>query len=95
MKWQIGYQSNKALVSYLMQHKESVSEIYFPWMGFTTGRGVISADDQDTLSADLHEFRSAGIRLTLLLNGNCYGRQSLSGEFYQKLKQKVQNEKER
>ena len=89
MKWQIGYQSNKALVSYLIQHKESVSEIYFPWMDFTTGRGVISADDQDTLSADLHEFRSAGIRLTLLLNGNCYGRQSLSGEFYQKLKQNI------
>ena len=89
MKWQIGYQSNKALVSYLIQHKESVSEIYFPWLDFTTGRGVISADDQDTLSADLHEFRAAGIRLTLLLNGNCYGRQSLAGEFYQKLKQNI------
>ena len=89
MKWQIGYQSSKALVSYLIQHKESVSEVYFPWMDFTTGRGVISSDDRHTLSADLQEFRSAGIKLTLLLNGNCYGRQSLSEEFYQKLKQNI------
>ena len=89
MKWQIGYQANRALVSYLIQHKNFVSEIYFPWGDFTTGRGVISAKDNNSLIADLHEFRSVGIKLTLLLNGNCYGKQSLSGEFYQKLKQNI------
>lgn len=89
MKWQIGYQANKTLVSYLIQYKEFVSEIYFPWMDLATGRGVISSEAQDTLAADLQEFRSAGIKLTLLLNGNCYGWQSLSGEFYQKLKQNI------
>ncbi len=89
MKWQIGYQANRALVSYLIQYKESVSEIYFPWTDFTTGRGVISSEDQNTLADDLQAFRSAGIKLTLLLNGNCYGWKSLSGEFYQKLKQNI------
>ena len=89
MKWQIGYQDNRALVSYLIQYREVVSEVYFPWMDFTTGRGVISSENQNTLDSDLREFRSAGIKLTLLLNGNCYGRQSLSEEFYQKLKQNI------
>ena len=89
MKWQIGYQDNRALVSYLIQYKELVSEVYFPWMDFTTGRGVISPENQNTLDSDLREFRSAGIKLTLLLNGNCYGWQSLSEEFYQKLKQNI------
>ncbi|MBO5722380.1 MAG: hypothetical protein J6S19_04625, partial [Lentisphaeria bacterium] len=89
MKWQIGYQANRALVSYLIQYNESVSEIYFPWTDFTTGRGVISSEDQNTLADDLQAFRSAGIKLTLLLNGNCYGWKSLSGEFYQKLKQNI------
>ena len=89
MKWQIGYQANRALVSYLIEYKELVSEVYFPWIDFTTGRGVISSKDRNTLDQDLRQFRSAGIKLTLLLNGNCYGRQSLSEEFYRKLKQNI------
>ena len=89
MKWQIGYQANRALVSYLIEYKELVSEVYFPWIDFTTGRGVISSEDRNTLDQDLRQFRSAGIKLTLLLNGNCYGRQSLSEEFYRKLKQNI------
>ena len=89
MKWQIGYQANGTLVSYLIQNKKFISEIYFPWNDFTTGRGVIFSDTKDCLIADLQEFKSAGIKLTLLLNGNCYGWQSLSEEFYKKLKQNI------
>ena len=89
MKWQVGYQADRALISYLIRYKNFVSEIYFPWGEFTTGRGIFSAEEKNSLAADLQEFRSAGIKLTLLLNGNCYGWQSLSEDFYRKLKHDV------
>ena len=45
MKFQVGYQNNRKFLDYLLQHKDMVSELYFPYGGFTTGRGV-SADTE-------------------------------------------------
>ncbi len=86
MKFQVGYQDNRRLVEYLLRHADKVSEVYFPWGDFTTGRGVISDDSsRKYLTSDLQSFATSGIRLTLLLNGNCYGHRALARSFYQKL----------
>ena len=79
MQYQVGYQDNRKLVDYLLRHGDKVSEVYFPWGDFTTGRGIIPSETvRRNLAADLRRFSDAGIRLCLLLNGNCYGRQTLA-----------------
>ena len=86
MKFQVGYQDNRAFIEYILKHREKVSEIYFPWGDFTTGRGVIPSETvKRDLADDLKQFAGAGIRLCLLLNGNCYGRQTLARSFFQHL----------
>ena len=86
MKFQVGYQDHRRFVEYLLTHAESVGELYFPWVGFTTGRGVTAGRAaQAQLEDDLTRFAGAGIRLCLLLNGNCYGRQTLSRSLFQQL----------
>ena len=95
MKFQVGYQDNRALVEYLLKHREMVLEVYFPWGDFTTGRGVIPTEIfKQNLAADLKRFSEAGIRLCLLLNGNCYGRHALARSFFQKLGDTVDNLRE-
>ena len=86
MKFQVGYQDNRALIGYLLEHRGKVSEVYFPWGDFTTGRGIIPTETvKRHLADDLKRFSEAGIRLCLLLNGNCYGRHTLARSFFQKL----------
>lgn len=86
MKFQIGYQGNPAFIEYLIKHSGQVSEMYFPWGDFTTGRGIIPSETvKRNLTADLKRFSDVGIRLCLLLNGNCYGRHTLARSFFQKL----------
>ncbi|MDR0931654.1 MAG: hypothetical protein LBM70_01360 [Victivallales bacterium] len=86
MKFAIGYQHNEALKESVLQHHETVSEIYFPWTGFTTGRGIPDDFiDSEVLRADLTEYAKAGFSTNLLLNGNCYGRYSLNRNFYRKI----------
>lgn len=86
MKFQVGYQDHRALIEYVLKHRGQVSEVYFPWGDFTTGRGVISTEAEKlAMAADLRRFADAGIRLCLLLNGNCYGRHTLARSLFQKL----------
>ena len=60
-----------------------VSELYFPWGKFTTGRGVSA--DMEQMTEDLKRFKMAGFKFCLLLNGNCYGSEALSGKFFDRL----------
>ena len=86
MKFQVGYQNHRRFVEYLLAHPENVGELYFPWEGFSTGRGVPAGREaQRQLEADLEQFSRAGIKFCLLMNGNCYGRQTLSRSFFQRL----------
>ena len=86
MKFQVGYQDNRPLVEFLLKHSGRVSEVYFPWGDFTTGRGIEASEKvRQDLATDLKRFSDAGIRLCLLLNGNCYGSHTLARSFFQKL----------
>lgn len=83
MKFQVGYQNNRKFLDYLLQHKDTVSELYFPWGEFTTGRGV--SVDMEQMAEDLKRFKMAGFKFCMLLNGNCYGSEALSVKFFDKL----------
>ena len=83
MKFQVGYQNNRKFLDYLLLHKDMVSELYFPYGGFTTGRGITA--DPEQLMEELQRFQAADFKFCLLLNGNCYGAESLSIKFFDRL----------
>ena len=86
MKFTVGWQNDELLKKAVMQNLRSISEIYFPWGGFWSGRGFfIGPKTQRKLEADLEEFRDSGLAANLLLNANCYGRNSLSRVFFQEI----------
>lgn len=66
-----------------------VTEIYFSWSGVANGRSSLDVggtlpqwEECERTLADLTAFSEAGLPLNLLLNGNCYGRDSMSRTFF-------------
>lgn len=86
MKFTVGYSQNEFFKRAVLRNLEKISEIYFPWGSFTTGRGTPpNAQFQRTMEVDLEEFVQVGLKMNLLLNGNCYGRHSQARAFYQSI----------
>ena len=84
MKFTVGYQADDSLGETILRHKDSVVEIYFPWEGFTSGRGVVQDRFvQRKMETDLEKFAQEGLATNLLLNGNCYGRYAQARSFFQ------------
>jgi len=92
MKFAVGYQlpdeDEEPIVETVKDFREYVEEIYFPWLNMPSGRSPMTVHEgstdwegQQKLEKDLKEFKEMGIKLDLLLNANCYGRQSLSKHF--------------
>ena len=91
MKFQVGYQNHPGLIGYLLNNREKISGVYFPWKDFTTGRGILPDEVKGALAGDLRKLSDAGIRLCLLLNGNCYGSKTLDCDFYRQLGDTVEH----
>lgn len=87
MKFSVGYQAEERLKRLLLAHRERISEVYFPWRGFATGRGVPAGgpEAERKLETDLADCAAAGIGLHWLLNGNCCGRDAQSRLFFQSI----------
>ena len=88
MKFMIGYNfgCHADLLDAAIASAEKIHEVYFPWGDIVTGRGtVLGFENQNILIADLKRLSTAGIGLNLLLNGNCYGRDSQSRAFFEKI----------
>ncbi len=104
IKFMTGYQDNALFIKTILQNADRLSEIYFPWGRFTSGRGVLRTPDsirrsrnentdlaqvgdsvQTRLENTLDQFMKAGLDFNLLLNGNCYGKESLARSFYQEI----------
>ena len=89
MNFAVGYQlpRNGELFSEIVSdYVKSISEVYFPWVGIASGRPILdggteSDEVRQTLEYDLKEIRKMGVKLDLLLNGNCYGDGAVSREF--------------
>ena len=92
MKFAVGYQlSEKDENSFgdvIGEFLDQVEEVYFPWLDMPSGRAVMTVHDgcvnwngRETLENDLRFLKKRNIKLNLLLNANCYGRDSLSEHF--------------
>lgn len=94
MKYLVGYQllADKTFINEIIKYKEIIEEVYFSWDGIANGRGVGSNEIHRTKFEALNEkfddlcfLKNNGINTNLLLNATCYGKDSLSREFYQKI----------
>ncbi len=92
MKYIVGYQANDAFIYDILLHKEQIREVYFSWGDLPNGRaslvtseGEVAYERQQRLCAHLRQLAQGGISLNLLLNANCYGRDSQSRAFFHKI----------
>ena len=85
----VGYQlpERYSIVEVIETYRDAVSEVYFPWFGIPDGRGVSIRyeADQYLMEKELIQLRNMGVKLHLLLNANCYGKDALSRKFAETL----------
>ncbi len=93
MKFNVGYQLQKGneYINELIAQKDYIYEVYFSWGEMPNGRNNQLQNDaflpweaQQKQIEDLKRLSEHGIALNLLLNGNCYGKDSQSRTFFQK-----------
>ena len=89
-----GYQMrpNDDFLEEIIRQKEHICEVYFSWGSFASGRGTMFISEgmaewemQAKQAADLARLSAAGIPLNILFNGNCYGRDSQSRAFFNRV----------
>ena len=101
LKYSVGLGLDNGFVEYIIENKEHISEVYFSWADFSNGRSnQLMSDDytpwekQAMQSAALKKISENGIALNLLFNANCYGRESMSRAFFEKIGMSVEYIKE-
>ncbi len=93
LKFSVGYQlqGNSDFLDEIIKFKEYVEEVYFSWGDFPNGRNLQSQqlgtpwESIEKQISDLYLLRNNSIALNLLFNGNCYGAESLSRTFFDKI----------
>ncbi len=94
MSFIVGYKitEDPRFISYITDHKDCISEVYFSWRSMKNGRSdQLKAENLNPLWAekmqeeDLKTLSDEGIKLNLLLNGNCYGADSQSRSFFEEI----------
>jgi len=94
MKFSVGYKvtGNNSFMEYIVENKEHIHELYFSWGDIPNGRNSMLQNEiflpwqaQNKQIEDLKHISKNGIKLNLLLNGNCYGENSLSRSFFIKI----------
>lgn len=88
VRFSVGYRlpdENGSFVDLVREFRRHVEEVYFAWGDLPSGRspmttrlGYTDWTAQRQLESDLVDLRKMDIRLTLLLNANCYGRHAVS-----------------
>ena len=90
----VGYQvrEDHRLIDSIIDCRARIGEVYFAWPGIANGRNSrpLNRDMMDwefleRQRADLQELHRAGLGMNLLLNGNCYGAESLARSFFQRI----------
>ncbi len=94
MKFMPGYQlfEDTLYIDDIISQREHIHEVYFSFGDIPNGRNSITENTnllpweaQQKQLHDLKKLSDAGINLNLLLNGNCYGENSLSRVFLCKI----------
>ncbi len=87
IKFSVGYQlrEGKTFKDIVEEFKDSVDEVYFPWLNLPSGRGPLGESTgygawqaQRQLEKELRAIKKLGIKLNLLLNASCWGGEALS-----------------
>ncbi|MBQ4110065.1 MAG: hypothetical protein IJC74_04200 [Clostridia bacterium] len=97
MKFSVGLQYlNRPFIDCIKENKNHIYEVYFSWADFPNGRSNQLMNDNytswemlDIQRSVLKEISECGIDLNLLFNANCYGAESLSNSFYNKIGETV------
>lgn len=96
MRFAVGYQlpdeDEPPFAALVEEFREHISEVYFPWLDLPSGRSpLVRHDDpgyanaQAQLEQDLLAMRRLGVKLDLLLNASCYGRDAYSLTFVERI----------
>ena len=94
MKYFIGYQLFKdySFVESIIKRKEHISEVYFSWGDFPNGRNIQTNckdmtpwEAQQKQIEDLKLIADSGICTNILFNATCYGKDSQSRAFFEKI----------
>ena len=97
MKFTVGLQyTNEPFLQSILDNREQIGEVYFAWGDFPNGRSNQLNHDhftpwelQQRQMEVLSAMSGAGIGLNLLFNANCYGADSQSRAFFNKIGQTV------
>lgn len=93
MKYSVGLKcTDRNLIESIIEHKEQVYEVYFSWGDIPNGRTNQLANQeytawemQDIQRSALQELSKESIAFNLLFNANCYGKDSQSRAFFNKV----------
>lgn len=94
LKFSVGYQlfSDTDFLNKIIEYKEEISEVYFSWADFPNGRNnqikrhdMTAWEAQNKQMEDLKRLSEEKIALNLLFNATCYGRDSQSRAFFEKV----------
>lgn len=94
MKFSVGYQlfPDTNFLEKIVTLKESISEVYFSWADFPNGRNnqikridMTPWEAQAKQMSDLEKLSKEDIKLNLLFNATCYGKDSQSRAFFEKI----------
>ena len=99
MKYSVGYQlrENPDFLQSIVRNKEQIYEVYFSWGDFANGRNnqlrqseLTPWEAQLKQENELSWLASHGIKLNLLFNATCYGKDSQSKAFFMKVGETIQ-----
>lgn len=94
LKYIVGYPIGRAqgFVDEIVKNKKDILEVYFSFGDLPNGRSALSVASEEGFfeaqrrqEEDLRRFSTEGIALNLLFNANCYGRDSQSRAFFNRI----------
>ena len=98
MKFSVGYQLREQgdFLESILANKDQIHEVYFSWGDFANGRnnqlrqsGLTPWEAQLKQETELRMLAEGGLRLNLLFNATCYGKESQSRAFFRKVGETV------
>lgn len=98
MKYSLGYQLMETpdYLQSIVRNKENIHEVYFSWSDFANGRNsqirqnnLTPWESQLKQEAELRMLAAAGIKFNLLFNATCYGKDSQSKAFFERIGETV------
>lgn len=94
MKFCVGLPKNDdKFIDCIIENKNHVHEVYFSWGDFASGRSAQTEGDLlpweliEIQKNALQKLSQNGIKLNLLFNANCYGKDAQSRAFFEKIGQ--------